>query len=167
LRLNCLTEEQCVNAILLQMESFLFTFRLNSGMNLLSTIKKQNQYGFRIVILVLLFLYTVGISQFDGWHKLFHPHDTVISHSEAQEEDSCHRAVFHLDIEKGCEHRTHIVVNNKCDLCDSIFHTDHLLLSKLDASEISFESFRFIINPSGIAIRIELILSTRGPPALA
>jgi hypothetical protein len=153
--------------MLLQIESFLFTFRLNSGMNLLSTIKKENRYGFRIVILVLLFLYAVGISQFDGWHKLFHPHDTLISHSESQEEDSCHRAIFHQDIEKGCEHRTHIVVNNKCDLCDSIFHTDHILLSKLKGSDLSFQSFRFITTPSRIAIRFELILSSRGPPALA
>ena len=111
----------------------------------------------------LLMFYVVGTCQLEALHQFFHSHNNLISHSEEEEKDACHRAVYHPETEKKCDH-SHIVVADKCELCDLIFYTDQVLLSSLSSPSIKFFVVDFVFNSSDIIGTGQSIDSSRAPP---
>lgn len=128
-----------------------------------NTIKMRTR-GFFICL--LLALYLCGTSGFEILHHIIHLHEHAVEHTEQAEEDPCHRALYHQDKENGCEHRSHIVVADKCDLCDVIAPVDALSLSLFSfTSDFLFpekNTFgRYIIHTGA-----NLHLPSRAPPAV-
>jgi hypothetical protein len=134
-------------------------------MSLPAAITKRIAQGTKTVLYIfLLTFYVGGASQSQLLHQLFHSHDHSVSHSEAQEQDPCHRSIYHNDEEKGCEHHSHIVVADNCELCDLTFHTDQILLSEVESPSILFFPVDFATCSRGFAGSSQSILSSRAPP---
>ncbi len=72
---------------------------------------------------LLLFLYVVGTSNIGSLHTFFHEHEVADLHSEQNEVDPCHIALYHQDRPGGCEHDMHLEEVNTCSLCDVQFHS--------------------------------------------
>jgi hypothetical protein len=136
-------------------------------MSLLSAIRRGIACGLKVVLCIfLLTFYIAGTSQLETLHQFFHSHDHLTSHSEAQEKNPCHREIFHHDIEKGCGHGSHIVVRDKCELCDVTFHIDQIFLARSGAQSIIFFSVDFVdSSPDAVGLS-QSNLSSRAPPAI-
>jgi hypothetical protein len=77
---------------------------------------------------LLIFFYVFG-SHIQNFHEILHgEHVESITHSPKQEEDPCHRNVFHHE-ENACEHTTHITTFEKCSLCEWSLHSDQWIAS--------------------------------------
>jgi hypothetical protein len=134
---------------------------------LLPAIGKGMTHGIKPVLYIfLLTFYVAGTSQFEVFHELFHSHKNLISHSEEEEKDPCHRATYHRDTQLKCDHHSHIVVTDKCELCDLIFHTDQILFSGFSSPPIKFLTVDFVCNSSGIVDTGQSINSSRAPPVV-
>ena len=104
------------------------------------------------------------------FHALIHQHheaENIAFHSVENENDACHRRVYHHDIAKGCEHKSHINTEKKeCDWCKVFPINDVFILAEntfifshfqanftLKTSKITFFSYTYLSNPP-----------SRGPP---
>jgi hypothetical protein len=74
----------------------------------------------------LLLLYAIGSTQTGFLHQLFHPDEVAAIHSPKQEENPCHRALYH-GMDTGCRHEFHLVKVHSCGLCHTLVHTEMLL----------------------------------------
>ena len=72
----------------------------------------------RLLSLFWLLIYFSGIVAFNTIHRAEHEHATV-SHSQAQERDLCHRAIYHHETGHGCKHKAHFVPRTTCEFCDA------------------------------------------------
>ena len=68
-------------------------------------------------MVLLALLYTAGSLQIDSLHRLIHQHGERTLHTPEQEQDPCHRVVFHHQTKGACEHPTHFSESKKCPLC--------------------------------------------------
>jgi hypothetical protein len=136
-------------------------------MSTLAAIRRSKAaHGLRTVFSILLLVfYVAGASQMEALHLLFHTH-SQISHSEEQEKDPCHLSVYHLEVEKGCGHHAHIVVTDKCELCDVICYTDSILLSAHESQAPEFFTIDFVLASVDIVDVGQTIVSSRAPPAV-
>lgn len=120
----------------------------------------------RVVTLLLLVLYMAGSSDFEVLHSLVHVHDQIVTHSAEQEHDPCHRSMYHRDVEQGCDHESHFVVSNKCQMCDLAFHGDQHIVVSLVFNTEKFSSPHF----DGYKVKLDsywcVISSSRAPPSL-
>jgi hypothetical protein len=88
-------------------------------------------------MLLFLGLYLLGTSRIESFHGLFVQHNPPELHASEQEADPCHRNIYHQESSSKCEHRTHIVDNHKCPVCDSQCHSAQILENSL----INFPDF--------------------------
>lgn len=65
---------------------------------------------------LLLLLYIGGNVEVESFHQFFHSLEKAI-HSADEENDPCHRAIYHEATTDGCEHKTHVTAIKKCPLC--------------------------------------------------
>jgi hypothetical protein len=135
-------------------------------MTFLAAIRRRNAaLGLRTLLSVLLLiLYVAGTSGIEGLHQFFHSHDHSVTHSEAQEQDPCHRSIYHDVADKGCGHHSHLIVRDKCELCDLLFHTDQILLSTYESPALGFFAVDSIFRESDVPVSGQLIHSSRAPP---
>jgi hypothetical protein len=135
-------------------------------MSLLSAKNRGMAHGLKAAsYFFLLIFYVTCTSQFEVLHHVFHSHDSLVSHSAEEEKDACHRAVYHHETEQKCDH-SHIVVADKCELCDLISHTEHVLFSSLSSPSIKFFVVDFVFNLSHVVGTRQSIDSSRAPPAV-
>jgi hypothetical protein len=133
----------------------------------MAAIRGKKASGVRASLFVLLLtFYVAGTSNFELLHGFFHSHDHSDPHSEVREEDPCHRAIYHNDVEKGCGHHSHIVVTDKCESCDLIFHTDQILLSHFESQPPPSAPVKFVFCSSDTGSTRQSLLSSRAPPAV-
>src|SRR5687768_17415400 len=71
--------------------------------------------------------YLAANVHFESLHGLVHHDEVEISHDEADENDPCHRKLYHDDFSKGCEHKSHLLASKKCSLCDHHLTADKTL----------------------------------------
>ncbi len=114
----------------------------------------------------LLIFYVVGTGKLEVVHSIFHDHAATISHTEEQEEDPCHRAIYHDDVEKGCHHATHLIVSDKCQLCDCATHSDQSLVSCQIDSSGPYAIKGFISYKDNLDSYCAFISSSRAPPVI-
>lgn len=154
--------------MLLQMEIILFTFGDSDTnyMSFMAAIRRRNTgQGLRILVAVLLLtLYFAGTSGIEVLHQFFHSHNHLVAHSEAQENDPCHRSIYHQETDKGCGHHSHLIIRDKCELCDLIFHTDQILLSTHESPALQFFAVDFGFYAPDIPVTGQSIHSSRAPP---
>ena len=112
----------------------------------------------------LLIGYTIGNIEIDGFHELFHAQNNIVDHSIQQENDSCHRTIYHQARKNGCEHKAHLTKTEKCSLCHLLFHADQLAFSD---SSCEFIQSGFICTKEFISVQLAGIdnnLPSRAPP---
>ncbi|MFZ6000988.1 MAG: hypothetical protein ACOYW3_10795 [Bacteroidota bacterium] len=83
----------------------------------------------RLLTFFLLALYAVGSLQVESFHRLLHGHDDIALHSVEQEQNDCHRAVFHNQAKGDCKHKSHVTENKKCPLCQISTQQLHVVIS--------------------------------------
>jgi hypothetical protein len=147
----------------------LFTFGDSdiNDMSILAAIRngRNTAHSLRTSLAVLLLiLYVAGTSGIERLHQFFHSHDHLVAHSEIQEKDPCHRSIYHNEKDKGCGHHSHLIVTDKCELCDLIFHTDQILLSTNESPALQFFTIDSGFCTSDVPISGQLIHSSRAPP---
>jgi hypothetical protein len=112
----------------------------------------------------LILCYLAANVQFESLHSLAHRDEAEISHHVADENDPCHRKLYHHDFSKGCEHSAHFIASKKCSLCDHHLTTDKIVYTETKASEFrhsfSFLSVAILAAPTTHALQIP----ARGPP---
>jgi hypothetical protein len=130
-------------------------------------IRKKKGNGFAAILILLLIAFcAAGNAQLEALHQFLHSHHHGTSHSQTQEQDACHRTIYHQDVENGCGHQSHIVVTDKCALCDLISHPDQIFLSEGGTLTSDFIAIDFPICVSDAQSSVQLIRSPRAPPSL-
>lgn len=119
----------------------------------------------RVSCLLLLLLYFVGSSNVKILHSFIHVHDISTTHSDQEELDPCHRLIYHHDVEQGCGHDSHLIPNEKCAMCDSVFLGAQVSLKTIHADlEISFHEEHHSLYKFDIDSYWAVISSSRAPP---
>ena len=112
----------------------------------------------------LLLLYVMGSTQTGYLHQLFHPEEVASTHSLKQEEDPCHRALYH-GMDTGCRHEVHLVKVHSCGMCHTLVHTDLLLFDTPASASIQEGRECIVRRKNCCTIDVTNTFLTRGPPA--
>lgn len=119
----------------------------------------------KILTACFVMLYVGGTSHLEWIHSLTHQHDVIVSHSNDQENDPCHRSIYHGDIEHGCHHDSHLGASDKCQMCDMVCHADQIFVVHADLLKGEFARTYFAFFKQSIDSYSAVILSSRAPPA--
>jgi hypothetical protein len=80
------------------------------------------------VVLLMVVIYLAGAIQFNAIHAALHASNQEELHSPENEKEACHQAIYHQVPEGSCDHKTHLVANDKCALCHSIVPVAYALV---------------------------------------
>lgn len=113
----------------------------------------------------LLLLYFGGNVQFESLHDIVHSVEQSL-HSVEQENDPCHRAIYHEVENDGCDHETHLTSVEQCPLC----HVVPINIQQFEASN-SFESLDLLnefgdYSPCDVVAWNAIDLPARAPPVI-
>jgi hypothetical protein len=113
----------------------------------------------------LLVFYLAANTHFTFLHQVIHPDEITLSHTELDEDDPCHRSIYHGD-DLGCNHQFHIEKVSGCSLFHTAAHHDEIVIPPLH-SDLVFFRCSFIAGSEMHAFgSVHFLLSTRGPPAV-
>ena len=146
-------------------KNFNLSWRIKNIMGQRNTAKKISNTSMRMLVLLFAVLYIAATSPLELLHSLSHDHGLTVIHSDEQEEVPCHRLIYHNDIEKGCHHDSHLLVSDKCQMCDLAFHGDKVVLRDVDISTPRFEQTFFCFYKQDLDSYRAVISSSRAPPA--
>lgn len=113
---------------------------------------------------LLLALYLIGNAPVEVVHQFFHAHDVGVNHTEEQENDPCHRTIYHAEKQDGCVHKSHFTKVEKCKHCHVIIHVDQLTFSDHSIEYIPSDFTHGEIAISGSLSEIIVHLPARAPP---
>jgi hypothetical protein len=130
-------------------------------------LRREKREHVQVLMLLLSILYIAGSLQFELLHSFIHRHELVITHSQDQEKDPCHRSVYHNETEEGCEHDAHLIVSTKCQMCDLAFGGDQTTLPHVEFSLGGFSTEYFEFYKLNLESYKAVLSSSRAPPALA
>jgi hypothetical protein len=114
---------------------------------------------------LLLTLYAAASLKVDSFHELFHAQELKELHSTEQENNPCHKSVYHQQAENGCEHKSHITENTKCPLCEFNVSPDQLANELSAKSETRIVQIKQTVWLGEEPASVDISLSSRGPPA--
>ena len=120
-----------------------------------------------VLTCLLIVFYLAGATCLELAHAFVHDHAAAVTHSEAQEKDPCHRLIYHNDGAQGCDHDSHLIVSEKCQMCDLVCHSDQYLLTDINFSIPGFSQGQFSAYKRSLDSYWAVISSSRAPPALA
>ena len=112
---------------------------------------------------LLLLLYVAGNNQFETFHQILHSH-SIVEHSEDEENNPCHRSIFHQAKEDGCEHKVHLTDNRKCPLCHVATGSDQLTSIQNIIVNPKLSSTSEPIVKISFSNKADLMLPARAPP---
>ena len=122
---------------------------------------------FPFVAVALAGLYIFSFLLTDLVHPLIH-HQEYTTHTAADEQDPCHLEIYHGVKESSANHHTHLsTANDKCWLCDIVFHHDVLRAEKQVITKRSCTSTQKIVFTSSSSLGFIALSTSRGPPTLA
>jgi hypothetical protein len=87
-----------------------------------------------------------------------------VPHSVKQEEDPCHRLIYHSDKENGCGHDSHYIVSDQCEMCDLAIQSDQSLISSVTIHAPIYFQQPFAIYKDNLDSYQAVISSSRAPP---
>jgi hypothetical protein len=116
---------------------------------------------------LLLALYAAAALKVDSIHELLHAREFAELHSVAQENNPCHKSIYHQEAEKGCEHKSHITENTKCPLCEYNSSVDELLSGIFAESDEKPTASLPILASETLHFTCTLAHADRGPPTIA
>lgn len=73
----------------------------------------------------LIAVYLADAFQNSTVHEFVHG-ESIELHSEKNEQDACHQAIYHHSNEE-CGHKLHISSSDKCSMCHLVFHSEQVL----------------------------------------
>ncbi|MFM7193844.1 MAG: hypothetical protein ACKO3B_09630 [Bacteroidota bacterium] len=124
---------------------------------------KQSRNAF---LLFLAVLYSAGSLQIDSLHRLLHQHGERALHTPEQEQNPCHRVVFHDQPQGSCEHPTHFSESKKCPLCQGA-PTHTALKPVIVAFEPAAVAFvHTTVSDRADATNDRTLLPARAPPVM-
>jgi hypothetical protein len=112
----------------------------------------------------MLVFFVIGNLQVESLHQFLHSHQHTVSHTEVQESDPCHRSLYHNDQKRGCGHQSHLIVSDKCELCDLITHSDAIVLSSPDSISNNYFTTEPVICSASVLSIGQSNLPSRAPP---
>jgi hypothetical protein len=148
---------------MLQIEGDLYTFaRANM---IFSARKAGNFFKAQVCVSFLLLLYLAGNVHLQSFHEAFHSLEKSL-HSVEQEEDPCHRAIYHEVKNDGCDHKTHVTEIKQCPLC----HVVPINVQHFEPTN-SFQTFKGLSDfidhlPSTVVVDHLIDVPARAPPVI-
>lgn len=114
----------------------------------------------------MLLAYLINAVSFESFHHVVHDHDHTVSHTFEDETDACHRAIYHGDLELGCEHKNHVHKSDiDCQLCDFINNRlDHGFIQDQTSLAFSVSSVDCGSVLQSHTFSQEYVHGQRGPP---
>ena len=117
--------------------------------------------------IIMALVYVSGIVLTDFVHPLIHQQHTLVKHTANDEQDPCHRAIYHGEKENNATHHNHLVpVNEKCWLCDIIFNYEHVKPEQPVFAALEHSSPKKFSFSSSLFFALHTLPHLRGPPAL-
>lgn len=120
----------------------------------------------QVLTLLFVVLYICGSSNRELLHGLFHSDNVVVTHTEQQEKDPCHRTIYHFDTAQECDHDSHLFAPDKCSMCDVALYHEHILMPEAELEVTEFPSCHFENYKVSTDSYFAVISSSRAPPAL-
>ena len=124
----------------------------------------KNGFGQTMAFLFVI-LYIAGTSHVELLHSYFHEHGILVTHSEEQEKDLCHRLIYHKDVQS-C-HDSHVSVMDKCQACDQASHPDQTTVTDVYHGTRQFVNSYFEFYKLSIDSYWCVLSSSRAPPAIS
>ncbi|MDP6908082.1 MAG: hypothetical protein QF371_01190 [Flavobacteriales bacterium] len=123
----------------------------------------------RVAATVILTGYLLNVISFENLHQAVHHHDHAELHSEEAESDACHRAIYHGDFSKDCEHKSHISeTEHDCELCKVTVSRYHNSPVVTKAPNEQFETpFLKPASTEVFGYNFSLAIAPRGPPSIS
>jgi hypothetical protein len=153
-----------VNAMLLHNRQLLLTCA-----QVEQAVRQYTNYQFSVLriawVSLLLLTYLASSVKIDSYHSLVHDASVIVQHQVENENDPCHRSIYHHDSYKGCRHEAHFSKYDKCPLSDIAAVQAHVQVSACYAVTLadSFVTFpTLVVTPVTSDARL---LSARAPPA--
>jgi hypothetical protein len=113
--------------------------------------------------ILLLIFYFFG-SHLQQIHTSLHSeHHQRVLHSPQQENDPCHRNLFHHE-KNACEHKTHISNSEKCSLCEWNVYKEEWVASNEPATGPNHVAIINSTVVSFIITDLSIHLCSRAPP---
>jgi hypothetical protein len=116
--------------------------------------------------IALLVLYVAGSVEFEAFHQLKHAKDELVLHSAKNELDPCHRTLFHQKAEEGCDHKSHVVEDDRCPLCILAGHYEVVTLPHQYLGNESHHSKYNSLHAISFNLLIDYKLPARAPPII-
>lgn len=117
-------------------------------------------------LLFLAVLYSAGSLQIDSVHRLLHQHGERALHTPEQEQNPCHRVVFHDQPQGSCEHPTHFSESKKCPLCHGAPTQAALKPVIVSFNSPALVGVRLMVNESVGNMSDRNLLPARAPPVM-
>lgn len=127
-------------------------------------LEKVNSTIGKMLPLFFVVLYVVGTTHIEWVHSFAHEHANGVLHSGEEEKDPCHRSIYHNDIEHGCHHDSHLIVSDKCKMCDLVSHGDYVFLPPAFFLKEEFLTQHFTAYKESLERYWSVISSSRAPP---
>lgn len=130
-------------------------------------IKKTRSGAVRALTLLLMILYISGTTSIEILHSMLHNDQvTAVAHTQTEEQDPCHRIIYHNDTEHGCDDDSHLATSDKCEMCDVAFHADQTGLPDVLFNAAHFFNAHFSLYKENLDSYCAVIASSRAPPFL-
>jgi hypothetical protein len=152
---------------MLHLKNNYYTLTAGLTMGFIITSSKLQRIIVRMSALLLLIVYVSATSHLELIHSFVHEHKESILHSAEHENDPCHRLLYHSDNDEGCHHDSHLVVLDKCQMCDLACHGDQTITSDLSYLVNYFKSKPGVFYKSHLESYSAVIYSSRAPPVRA
>jgi hypothetical protein len=115
---------------------------------------------------VVVVLYSLCTSLPGVFHAVVHAHETTVTHSVTQEQDPCHRMLYHGEA-AACEHDAHLMDADKCSLCDVVCHVEQAIVTDVVALHAPYTPYYFECYTQRLDSYWAVLSSSRAPPACA
>lgn len=113
---------------------------------------------------ILLLIFYVFGSHVQEIHRSLHSdHQQSVLHYPQQEEDPCHRNLFHHE-KNACEHKTHISNSEKCSLCEWNAYKEEWIASNESIGRVNYIAIINSAVVSFIITDLSIHLCSRAPP---
>ncbi|MEJ1240795.1 hypothetical protein WBG78_21800 [Chryseolinea sp. T2] len=127
--------------------------------------KRQIKNSLRMLsAAAMLLLYVIGTAQTGYLHQLLHPQEATASHSPKQEEDPCHRSMYH-GVDTGCRHEFHLAKKHSCSFIHTLTHSDPALFDTSHGFFTTPPISKVLLPDSLETVIVTYTFLTRGPPS--
>jgi hypothetical protein len=128
-------------------------------------ITRKRRHGLRQALsVVVVVLYGICTSLPGVVHAVVHAHETAVTHSLAQEQDACHRMLYHGEA-AACDHDAHLSDADTCFLCDVVCQAAQAVVADVVVIRLPYTRHCFDCYKERLDSYWAVLSSSRAPPA--